>query len=1104
MSEDIDAVSLRRGEAAFAKDALNIMSEIVGAESVPAAMLFSEDLDSAADLLHDAIVAEGHTHAGATMHLTLGRFWWKRWEYLAGETNQEDARRDLLARATLSFYCAQRDSPNVNIDDLPSSYTNAIGGTAGNDSRTFYLEIVSWLTEKDRDDTHDPAHGLRLLRLRKLQLADVESFADEDLQLGCRSNVASAQRWLAVRNNDGGLAEEAVRELDACLAILPNGDERRPRYLNNLANAHLAWFDIDSRLHRLERSWDLVLQAFSEHLPSDALKIAITSNIANIGRRLYQQVGNEHILQRAYDCATAVRIAEGSDEYNHLLKHGAPLDGLANGRALLLINLYLRNGDRELVDVAVSDARECVRQAQNDGGTAVGLGTLSIALEIRFDAFHKSRDLDEAIAALTKAEGWVPEGHPTRPHFLSNLSGYYQTRSREAPDHEAAMRDAETACRLVARAIGLSNPEEVDLPRTLEAAASRFLYRYDLQNSESDLRQGVEFARSSLTKTHSSDPELARRYSLLAGGLHKLSSLPGEPSEGQLSEVVELLDQAVQASSALGLETCNYLYQLGERASEMYRVTSTRAYADRGLNAWESAAAMEIGDPNVRFEAAARWGEFADEIGDKDSALRAFSRATELLRQLAWRGFALDHRESALSGKTWVVREAVRLSLDANLVETAFELFELSRNLLWEQASDLVRPLDAELGPDIISDMRSVQMRLARLEGIGFVREASEPGRLSVDEERRALNARWTTLMEVARRDAASAISLDEAVRLSHPRACVMVNVSSTKSHAMVLNNDSCTVIQLPGLDWDSAGEVAVRINLAITRCARHPNNGWYRYRANHELLEGMDWLWRVLVAPIVDATGLRDIVWVTTGPLVGLPIHAALSKGRLGRSGTSDIVSSYSRSVYALRAEMGGRVSQMTLIGGANAPGKPRLAHVEEEMDAVAALVGVATRADEATPTVDEFLHLLHESPCLHVACHGALNRHSPSMSVLSMRDGEVTLRQIFAHAPPSPQWAFISACETASVPAGLTEEGLNVAGAFQAAGYPSVVGTLWQVDDAFSAWFASALYQRLVVDGTLETALASQALHDVMDEFRRRLPRKPILWAPYVHFGI
>lgn len=84
------------------------------------------------------------------------------------------------------------------------------------------------------------------------------------------------------------------------------------------------------------------------------------------------------------------------------------------------------------------------------------------------------------------------------------------------------------------------------------------------------------------------------------------------------------------------------------------------------------------------------------------------------------------------------------------------------------------------------------------------------------------------------------------------------------------------------------------------------------------------------------------------------------------------------------------------------------------------------------------------------------------------------------------------------------LADEAIHLTSAFQLAGFPHVVGTLWEIDDAIAVDIADNFYSGLQAGkGTIETSNAAQALHDAIRAARGKFPDCPSLWAAHLHAG-
>ena len=89
-------------------------------------------------------------------------------------------------------------------------------------------------------------------------------------------------------------------------------------------------------------------------------------------------------------------------------------------------------------------------------------------------------------------------------------------------------------------------------------------------------------------------------------------------------------------------------------------------------------------------------------------------------------------------------------------------------------------------------------------------------------------------------------------------------------------------------------------------------------------------------------------------------------------------------------------------------------------------------------------------------------------------------------------------------AVKGSLLDEAIHLTSACQLAGFPHVVGTLWEINDAVSAEVAAMFYAGLrTEDGSLDTSRAARALHGAVRLLREQYPGTPSMWAAYIHAG-
>ena len=131
-----------------------------------------------------------------------------------------------------------------------------------------------------------------------------------------------------------------------------------------------------------------------------------------------------------------------------------------------------------------------------------------------------------------------------------------------------------------------------------------------------------------------------------------------------------------------------------------------------------------------------------------------------------------------------------------------------------------------------------------------------------------------------------------------------------------------------------------------------------------------------------------------------------------------------------------------------------------------------------------------------LHFAVHGELKEDDPLNSGLLLageggKDGRLTVREIFSLNLKADA-VVLSACETALGKISNGDEIIGLTRAFIYAGTPSVIATLWKVNDRASYELMQEFYSNLKIMKKSEAL--RQAQLKTMQEFR-----EPFFWAAY-----
>ena len=275
-------------------------------------------------------------------------------------------------------------------------------------------------------------------------------------------------------------------------------------------------------------------------------------------------------------------------------------------------------------------------------------------------------------------------------------------------------------------------------------------------------------------------------------------------------------------------------------------------------------------------------------------------------------------------------------------------------------------------------------------------------------------------------------------------------------------------------------------------------------------------------LASTMTSDYICHIVWCATGPLAFLPLHAAgiygSSDSTLNINLLDHTTSSYTPTIASLlidsvdHSELPFTVPRTLLISQPDTPGQKYLPGTTRETESIQKIIPAECinhlNAEDAT--VSTVIESMEHCQWVHLACHGIQNEMDPLQSAFILYDGKLTLGRLMAMKLKNVKLAFLSACQTATGDQKLPEEAVNLAAGMLVAGFTSVVGTLWSIEDRDGSILAEAFYSRLIgnsqclerQDGRLRVAYA---LHEAVKELRDKVGVHNFArWVPFVHFGV
>lgn len=269
--------------------------------------------------------------------------------------------------------------------------------------------------------------------------------------------------------------------------------------------------------------------------------------------------------------------------------------------------------------------------------------------------------------------------------------------------------------------------------------------------------------------------------------------------------------------------------------------------------------------------------------------------------------------------------------------------------------------------------------------------------------------------------------------------------------------------------------------------------------------------LYRLLFAPLSDAVTTTRLVVVPHGPLHYLPFAALTDPGTgqaLLERYTLVILPSAStlpfiraNAVTPSQAGDRDRTGHPLVVGDPVAADLDPLPFAEKEAQAVAQLYGVQPLLGEAATEGTVREHATQAS-ILHLAAHATYNPHNPLYSAILLasdggNDGRLEVQEVYSLDLAHTDLVVLSACETQLGELSTGDELVGLTRAFFFAGAPSIVATLWSVDDEATALVMERFYTHLN-EGMSKAGALRQAQLDVRTEYP-----DPYYWAGFVLSG-
>ncbi|KAG2139846.1 uncharacterized protein EDB93DRAFT_1298115 [Suillus bovinus] len=748
---------------------------------------------------------------------------------------------------------------------------------------------------------------------------------------------------------------------------------------------------------------------------------------------------------------------------------------------------FIQHGSIDDLDTSIELRREAVSLCSEEHDTY--LNNLAYSLMLRFEHQGNPNDLDEAISLHEEALRLRPLGHESRDSSLDNLGGILLDRFKKRGDID----DINRAISLLREALTLCPPGHPYRHTTLNNLALALNTRYKESHVSEDLNEAIDLFRESLRSRPLDDPDRHVNLHNLSSALR--SRFTQSQKNEDVKEAITLCQESLADLSSLHPNRYFSYTRLQEAYLSRYEILHDPADLLLAIENFRLASRHPTQGYPDRILEAIDWA-YQAEAYQHDSALEAYQMCFELFdSHLTTRSSTISRREAAAAfhyARSLPV-DAASYAIHYDNLQHAVELVEHGRGQQWSLASRLRTPVEAleSANPTLAHNYLQLSKRVSdAAQSSATITDRAAADRAAT--EYRKFVKEWEDAVAKIRDLPAfsrfllppSYKDLQEAARqglvivlIASQYSCsaIIVPTSGDPHHVPFPSNippHSTTFYHLTTLKDRFARAIrdASRMDPAEPR---------------KDLMALLRTVWDEIMLPIVNVLEQvlkierRSRIWLCpTAAFTSIPLHAAhpfkTKPDRSKEPCLEDLyICSYTPTLSALvrsRQLMKKRISPSFVAIGQGQPGAGKgkaLLAVDSELELVHKLIpatahhttisgDAATRAGSRAALPFAFRHERRESDAARY--HG--ERHSTRRV---SRSYQRVILPVGDEETP--------------------DEVIHLAAGLQFSGFKSVIGTLWQVDDAVAKHVVEAFYQSMFEsfkkDGVMDCTKAAWALN-------------------------
>jgi len=579
---------------------------------------------------------------------------------------------------------------------------------------------------------------------------------------------------------------------------------------------------------------------------------------------------------------------------------------------------------------------------------------------------------------------------------------------------------------------------------------------------------------------------------------------------------IDVRTQQATSESSLTRERITMTFNIAQMLVRRWEITNSTKDLVDSHNIFHGIRHSKFASPKLRIRAAVYDGDVLWELQEYGRASNVLEEAVALLPRLRPLGRDdLQHTMSHLSG---IGPNAASMALETGRsAYDSLRLLELGRAVIMGFSLDYRSELSdlRAVHPNEAAEFEIVRRKIdSTAHSTGKSDEESERHRqAAIDfEEKLASICQLSSCSQVLQPPSA-----DDLMKIAAEGPIVIFNSTKIRGDAIIVTHSEIKALPLPELRYEV---IDIRFTLPLTGIPRVLRQ---YLNARVRLTKFLEWLWDVAVGPVLEYLQLDNtlsnnqtrIWWIGTGKLSSAPFHAAGVHYPGSTRNTFDrVISSY---VPTIRALSYARQEDLRLFEECRRE-IPQLLLVNSHDTAAHDIVETidSTRVSSSVlvnPRASTVLEAIQSYKLVHLPCTGISDTDDPSNSHFLFSNTESDQPEIFSVRDiarihiDGAQLAYLLADTSALVkPNNLADEVINMASAFQLAGFSHVLAYLFRDHRHVTYRFVDATdFYKLLFNGEGRDTghrRVAWAHHNAIRKLQE-IRRHPIYWAGYIHIG-